>query len=232
MRLNFNNILAQIQDKGVFLCKELRNKGFLISQSEGTNNNRPILQQTKKSHFSANGKAFIIIGIFVLLITMSSMLKNENSFLFAHYLLLIISIALIIYGFKNNTKIKLDESSKKQIDFDEIEIRYIDEMSRLISIIADEWEAFMTSKKKELQELINDSELSQDEKSKAFSHTYYIEMINKSCYELIKVMRNIEKDNNYKINADKAISDFINLSEINITEIVTHQLNNYRKINL
>ncbi|MDO4523858.1 MAG: hypothetical protein Q4B61_00845 [Bacteroidales bacterium] len=222
-----DKINAEIQQKGESIIKGIQDKVAAIRFPESNSKSVP-------GQFDKPSRPFFILSIIALIVFAILMLSSEEKSEI-YYLIVVAAVVSFIWGRK--TQQNHEEKIKRllaqySIDFDSIR----NECKKMVNSIVDEsqkeWSDFMTVKKAEVQQIIDNSDLSSEKKSAAKSNTYMYNEFAFVTKDVIDQINDLPENNDFASKAKIIISNFADKCKQQILQVVKDQMDTYSKINL
>lgn len=175
---------------------------------------KPSLEQIAKEKDSPD-RPWKLFGMAAIAVSAIKLLVSNSSTVWP-YVVGGVGVASVVYGVTVGQKKKKNSSIKEPIDYNQIINEQISAIRPLLDKMEINWEKYTDSVKSDVQNTINQSSLSEEEKQACLNFTYYVNRINITMSEFIDDLNGIVKDdffidkvNSLRLRFAKEVSDYI-----------------------
>lgn len=234
MGIVIDNINSEIQNKSEELIIVFTNGINSIHMEDTTVSSSQVPQYGKNS---APYRPWYLGGGALGLLGLSRCVSaSEDNSTFLTVAMLAAATGCAVYGYKlqkeHEKKFSAPEQTKSNTDYDAIRATCKKESERMVDLVNKKWNDFMKEEKQKLQQSIQSSMLSDEEKQNAMAHTYTYESLDLTNKYVIDGINGLQEGPNFVMNAKNIMSDFQQQVVKEIRTVANKQQSEYSCVNL
>ena len=212
--MDIKKYVIAVNEKIKNFAENLANECRMNIEAIKIKDSKPSLEQIAKEKDSPD-RPWKLFGMAAIAVSAIKLLVSNSSTVWP-YVVGGVGVASVVYGVTVGQKKKKNSSIKEPIDYNQIINEQISAIRPLLDKMEIDWEKYTDSVKSDVQNTINQSSLSEEEKQACLNFTYYVNRINITMSEFIDDLNGIVKDdffidkvNSLRLRFAKEVSDYI-----------------------
>lgn len=212
--MDIKEYVIAVNEKIKNFAENLANECRMNIEAIKIKDSKPSLEQIAKEKDSPD-RPWKLFGMAAIAVSAIKLLVSNSSTVWP-YVVGGVGVASVVYGVTVGQKKKKNSSIKEPIDYNQIINEQISAIRPLLDKMEIDWEKYTDSVKSDVQNTINQSSLSEEEKQACLNFTYYVNRINITMSEFIDDLNGIVKDdffidkvNSLRLRFAKEVSDYI-----------------------
>lgn len=212
--MDIKEYVIAVNEKIKNFARNLANECRMNIEAIKIKDSKPSLEQIAKEKDSPD-RPWKLFGMAAIAVSAIKLLVSNSSTVWP-YVVGGVGVASVVYGVTVGQKKKKNSSIKEPIDYNQIINEQISAIRPLLDKMEIDWEKYTDSVKSDVQNTINQSSLSEEEKQACLNFTYYVNRINITMSEFIDDLNGIVKDdffidkvNSLRLRFAKEVSDYI-----------------------